>query len=42
MHLEKNSFLYGDSPRRLLESVGTPETECHVSVLLQIFKIKQD
>lgn len=42
MHLRKNSFSYGDSPRWLVESVGTSETECDVSVLLQIVKIKQD
>lgn len=42
MHLRKKYFSYVNSPRQLFKSVGTAETECHVSVLLQIFKIKQD
>lgn len=42
MHLSKASFSYGDSPRQLFNSGETADTECHVSVLPQIFKIKQD
>jgi len=41
MHL-KGSFSYGGSQRRLLETAVTSATECHVSVLLKLFKIKED
>lgn len=42
MHLRKKSFSYGNSPRQIFKSVGSADTECHVSVLPQIYKIKQD
>lgn len=42
LHLRKKSFSYGNSPRQIFKSVGSADTECHVSVFPQIHKIKQD